>query len=76
MTDHGSLEEVARYRAENPDGRGSLFIARGVHYRPRRSLEVAEVKEFDPTELPPDVPERWRRWIERVASDGDPDRKG
>ena len=67
MTDHSALEEAVQYRKENPDGRGSLFIARGVRYRPRRSLEVAEVREFDPGDLPPEVPERWRSWIERLA---------
>jgi 8-oxo-dGTP pyrophosphatase MutT (NUDIX family) len=40
-----------------PGNRSALFRVAGVRYRPRRwSLEVEEVREFDPDRLPGDVP--------------------
>lgn len=66
MIGHGSFEEVTEYRASDA-GAGSLFIVRDVSYVPKRSLEIAAIKEFDPTALPPDISPRWRKWIERLG---------
>ncbi|HYW15201.1 MAG TPA: NUDIX domain-containing protein [Allosphingosinicella sp.] len=38
-----------------PGDRSAFFLVRGVVYRPRRSLEIEEVREFDPERLPEDV---------------------
>ena len=44
-----------RHRPDYRDGTGSLFIIRGVSYRPRWSLEIKEVAEFELDDLPPDT---------------------
>ncbi|HEX8573973.1 MAG TPA: NUDIX domain-containing protein [Allosphingosinicella sp.] len=54
---HGDIERLADVRPGSglPGDRSALFLVRGVSYRPRRSLEVEEVCEFDPADLPGDV---------------------
>ncbi|HLL30194.1 MAG TPA: hypothetical protein VK403_04280, partial [Allosphingosinicella sp.] len=49
-----------------PGDRSALFLVRDVVYRPRRSLEIEAVREFDPAALPADtapwtagIMERW-----------------
>ena len=70
LTGHGAVEEVEAYRSgedrEEGEG-GSLFMVRDVAYAPRSNFEVAEVREFDPAALPPDVAPRWRPWLEGQA---------
>lgn len=54
LTSYSSLELVSGF-THRPDyrrGQSSLFVVRGVKYQPRWSLEVKEVGEFDPNELP------------------------
>jgi len=54
LTDYDSIEAVTGF-AHRPDyrrGNGTLFIVRGVVYRPRWSLEVKRVGEFSPNDLP------------------------
>lgn len=48
--------------------RTSLFVVSGVEYQPHWSLEIEAVKEFPPDQLPDDVSELAREWIERVRS--------
>ncbi len=48
------LEDGRPASAETVE-RATFFLIRGVVYRPRRSLEVAEVREFDPSALPDDT---------------------
>jgi 8-oxo-dGTP pyrophosphatase MutT (NUDIX family) len=54
MTDYASIELVSgfEHRPDHRRGRASLFVVRGVRYRPRWSLEVKQVGEFDPSALP------------------------
>jgi 8-oxo-dGTP pyrophosphatase MutT (NUDIX family) len=57
MTAYDSIDRVTGF-AHRPDhrhGNGTLFVVRGVHYRPRWSLEVKRVGEFDLDELPEDT---------------------
>jgi 8-oxo-dGTP pyrophosphatase MutT (NUDIX family) len=57
LTGHTSIELVGDFRHQ-PDfrrGEASLFVVRGVQYRPRWSWEVATVGEFDLDELPPET---------------------
>ncbi|HYE27424.1 MAG TPA: NUDIX domain-containing protein [Allosphingosinicella sp.] len=57
LVDHMSVERLDDIRADPgpPGDRSALFLVRGVAYRPRRTLEVEDVAEFDPTGLPDDV---------------------
>jgi 8-oxo-dGTP pyrophosphatase MutT (NUDIX family) len=55
LTGYASLEQVGDF-THRPDyrrGEASLFIIRGVTYRPRWSLEVKQVGEFAVDALPP-----------------------
>jgi 8-oxo-dGTP pyrophosphatase MutT (NUDIX family) len=59
LMSHGSIERLD----ESPPGaavddRSGFFVVRDVVYRPRRSLEVDEVGEFEPHRLPEDTT-RW-----------------
>jgi 8-oxo-dGTP pyrophosphatase MutT (NUDIX family) len=54
---HAAVEPICEF-THRPDfrrGEATLFIVRGVRYRPRWSLEVRAVAEFDPANLPPDT---------------------
>ena len=54
MTDHESAQLVSgfKHRPDHRDGTAPLFLVRGVRYRPRWSLEVKKVGEFDLNALP------------------------
>lgn len=57
LISHGSiarLEDDRRDLGETVE-RATFFLIRDVVYRPRRSFEVAEVREFDPSALPDDT---------------------
>ena len=57
LISHGSIDRLEDGRpasAESVEG-ASFFVIRDVAYRPRRSLEVAAVGEFDPSALPDDT---------------------
>jgi hypothetical protein len=51
------MELVAgfEHRPDHRRGTASLFVVRGVRYRPRWSLEVAEVRAFALDALPEDT---------------------
>jgi 8-oxo-dGTP pyrophosphatase MutT (NUDIX family) len=54
LTGHQSIDHVAGFE-HRPDlrrGTGSLFVIRGVQYRPKWSLEVKRVAEFNLDDLP------------------------
>jgi len=57
LTDHRSMELVTdfEHRPDHRRGNASLFIVRGVRYRPRWSLEIADIAEFDLQSLPADT---------------------
>jgi 8-oxo-dGTP pyrophosphatase MutT (NUDIX family) len=54
---HGAVERVEDpgAAAAGPGDGSALFVVRDVVYRPRRSLEVEAVREFDPDSLPDDL---------------------
>lgn len=60
LLSHGAIERLEDEfpAADEALRRSAFFIVRDVAYRPRRSLEVEEVMEFDPERLPDDVT-RW-----------------
>ena len=64
MTRHGSLERV--HEAGVDPALGVLFIAHRVEYRPRRSIEIDQVRAFKPDALPDETTDRTRRWIAHV----------
>ncbi|CAA9514970.1 MAG: Trehalose-6-phosphate phosphatase [uncultured Sphingomonadaceae bacterium] len=59
------LERVGgfRHRPDFRDDRSDLFVARGVEYRFRWSLEVAEARAFAPDALPAELPPITRRLL-------------
>lgn len=64
LLSHGAIERLEDLRAgaeEAADG-SAFFVVRDVVYRPRRSLEVEEVREFDPARLPDDTT-RWTVYL-------------
>jgi ADP-ribose pyrophosphatase YjhB (NUDIX family) len=60
LLSHGTIERLEEEppAVAEPVHRSAFFIVRDVVYRPRRSLEVEEVREFDPDRLPDDAT-RW-----------------
>ena len=70
MIRHGAIRQVdeACLGEALPVGDGALFLLTAVEYRPRRSLEIESVREFDPDSLPPDVSPFARRFILRAAA--------
>ena len=62
LTGHGSIE---RLDDGLPGDRSTFFLVRDVVYRPRWSLEVEAVREFDPARLPADITPWTARIIER-----------
>ena len=57
LISHGPVEPIEDGRPAPSERveRADFFVIRDVVYRPRRSLEVAEVREFDPSALPDDT---------------------
>lgn len=69
LISHGAVQRLEDEPPppEEPAHRSASFVVRDVVYRPRRSLEVEEVREFDPSRLPEDTT-RWTvRLVERSA---------
>lgn len=64
LLSHGAIErlEDVGEDAAAESCPSALFLVRGVVYRPRWSLEVEAVREFDPEALPDDVA-RWTAGI-------------
>lgn len=52
LVSHGTIEALEDVRPGDPS---TFFVVRDVVHRPRRSLEVEEVREFDPERLPDDT---------------------
>ena len=54
---HGGIERIDEMLPPpRPRGdRSALFLVRDVTYRPFQSLEIEEVREFDPADLPDDL---------------------
>ncbi|HEU0099826.1 MAG TPA: NUDIX domain-containing protein [Allosphingosinicella sp.] len=52
LVSHGAIEPLEAVRPGDPS---DFFVVRDVVYRPRRSFEVDEVREFDLAQLPDDT---------------------
>jgi 8-oxo-dGTP pyrophosphatase MutT (NUDIX family) len=65
LLSHGAIEGLDEVRPGDPS---AFFLVRDVVYRPRRSLEVEEVREFDPACLPEDTTHWTAHLIERCNS--------
>lgn len=71
MTSHGAIEKVARF-SHRPDfrtDRSSLFVVRDIACRPKWSLEIKEVREFDLDALPADLAPITRRLLAAALPD-------
>jgi 8-oxo-dGTP pyrophosphatase MutT (NUDIX family) len=61
------------HRPDFRRGTGTLFRLDGIAYAPRRSLEIEEIAEFDPADLPPGTTGLTRRLVAAaLAADGRP----
>jgi len=70
LVTYGTIEELKDVRPGDPS---AYFLVRDVVYRPRRSLEVEKVREFDPARLPDDTTGWTAHLIERcTASNSSP----
>jgi 8-oxo-dGTP pyrophosphatase MutT (NUDIX family) len=65
LVSHGAIERLEDIR---PGDRSDFFLVRDVVYRPRRSLEVEEVREFDPSSLPEDTTRWTAHLVERFGA--------
>jgi 8-oxo-dGTP pyrophosphatase MutT (NUDIX family) len=70
LVSHGAIERLEDVRPGDPS---TFFVVRDVVCRPRRSLEVEEVREFDPARLPDDTTAWTAHLVERcTASNSSP----
>ncbi|HEX8307104.1 MAG TPA: NUDIX domain-containing protein [Allosphingosinicella sp.] len=69
LLSHGAIEPLAEKRggSEEAEQPSAYFVVRDVVYRPRRSVEVEEVREFDPARLPDDTT-RWTAHLVGLCS--------
>ncbi|HEX8241607.1 MAG TPA: NUDIX domain-containing protein [Allosphingosinicella sp.] len=65
LLSHGAVEPLEAVRPGDPS---AFFLVRDVVYRPRRSFEVDEVREFDPARLPDDTTRWTAHLVEQCAS--------
>jgi 8-oxo-dGTP pyrophosphatase MutT (NUDIX family) len=69
LVSHGAIERLDDIRPDAlPGDRSALFLVRDVAYRARQSLEVEEVGEFDPADLPDDVARSTRETLAALAA--------
>jgi 8-oxo-dGTP pyrophosphatase MutT (NUDIX family) len=66
MVGYGAARPVDRPEGMEGDW-GPLFIFDDVEYRPRRSLEIDAVREFDLAALPHDLARQSRLWLDHVG---------
>lgn len=68
LVGHGTIERIDDVGPpRRPGDRSALFLVRDVAYRPRRSLEVEDIGEFDPADLPDDVVTSTRETLAALA---------
>ena len=66
---HGAIERLEDVRPDVlPGDRSAMFLVRDVAYRPRQTLEVEEVGEFDPARLPDSVSRSTRETLAALAA--------
>lgn len=69
LVSHGAVERIEDGRPDGlPGDRSAFFLVRDVVYRPRRSLEIEAVREFDPRRLPGDTAPWTVRIVERCVA--------
>ena len=61
------------HRPDFRRGEGSLFRIDSILYRPRRSLEIDAIAEFDPSNLPPEATPFTRDMIAEALAAGPPE---
>jgi 8-oxo-dGTP pyrophosphatase MutT (NUDIX family) len=61
------------HRPDFRRGEGSLFRIDSILYRPRRSLEIDAIAEFDPSALPPEATAFTREMIAEALAAGTPE---
>lgn len=64
-TDIGRIVDF-EHRPDFRRGHGTLFRVDGIAYRPRRSIEIDEIGEFDPGALPPGTTPFTREMIDEA----------
>lgn len=74
LVSHGQIERLEDGRPDSalPGDRSAFFLVRDVIYRPRRSLEIEEVGEFDPKALPDDISPWTAQIVERWTQGPNP----
>lgn len=71
LLSHGALERLDDVSPTDlPGSRSAMFLVRDVAYQARQSLEVEEVREFDPAALPGDLSHSSRETLEGLRSRG------
>jgi 8-oxo-dGTP pyrophosphatase MutT (NUDIX family) len=71
LVGHGVIERIDDILPPpRPDDHSALFLVRDVTYRPRQSLEVEEVREFDPANLSDDLSGSTRDILAALESSG------
>lgn len=65
LVSNGAIERLEEVRPGDPS---AFFLVRDVVYRPRRNLEVEEVREFDPAFLPDDTTRWTAHLVEQCCS--------
>ena len=75
LLDCESIHRVSGFdhRLDHRQGKGTLFVVRGVQYQPRWSLEVKQVGEFCLDDLPRSTAEITRQLLALAASSLRPD---
>lgn len=69
LTCYDSVERVTEFahRADHRHGQGSLFVVRGVRYRPKWSLEIKQVGEYSLDDLPANMASITRQLLALAA---------
>jgi 8-oxo-dGTP pyrophosphatase MutT (NUDIX family) len=68
LVSHGAIERLDDIRPGGlPGDRSALFLVRDVAHRPRQTLEVEEVREFDLASLPDDISSSTRETLDALA---------
>lgn len=75
LVSHGAIQRLDDVGTDSglEGDRSAFFLVRDVVYRPRRSLEVEEVREFDPRRLPEDTTRWTSQLVERSLGLRPPD---
>lgn len=68
LVGHGGIERLENVDSRSrPGDRSAMFLVRDVVYRPRQTLEVEEVREYDRGKLPADLARATRETLEALA---------